>query len=432
MKHPPATSSLRAAPALAALALIAAPLTAFGQAVVVGPGTVLSNPMGDLGFYWSVNNIMDQTGLLTPYTSGVTSVLAYNSSNPTHLNSFAQTPAGSGHTHSWLTFTLPPGAITFDLGAIATNLSGVYYAQQNYSGHGSRQIRHVRLFVSGTPDFTGAPLVWEGDWIANGGTIGNGVASPFNFQPFTSVATGRYVKLMIDSNISATPTGTWLAEIAFSSGLPVIPVPEIAAYDGPGTTSPELTDGQAAPVDFGSVQIPGGTSRTVTLRNAGTVVLSVSGVTFSGTHAGDFAATGVPSSIAPGATASFAVSFTPGAVGTRGATMNIASNDSDENPFNVPVTGVGTTPDRDGDRIPDDMDNAPDNPNPAQEDYDGDGVGDAADSDDDNDGVADAQDAGPLNPNSDSDGDGLTDLAETTARGFARRQTSCQGRSGPF
>jgi Thrombospondin type 3 repeat len=197
---------------------------------------------------------------------------------------------------------------------------------------------------------------------------------------------------------------------------PSVPLaPEIAAYNGPGTTSPELTDGQATAVDFGSVQMPGNAPRTFTLRNAGTVALSVSGVTFTGTNPGDFAASGVPSSIAPGATASFTVTFTPGALSTRGAVMNIASNDADENPFNFPVTGVGTTPDRDGDGIPDDVDNAPDIFNPGQADYDHDGVGDVADPDDDNDGVADGQDANPLDPNSDSDGDGLTDLFETTS-----------------
>ncbi len=54
-------------------------------------------------------------------------------------------------------------------------------------------------------------------------------------------------------------------------------------------------------------------------------------------------------------------------------------------------------------------------PNPTFEecDFDGDGIDNANDPDDDADGVADAQDADPFDPNSDSDGDGITDTDET-------------------
>jgi len=54
--------------------------------------------------------------------------------------------------------------------------------------------------------------------------------------------------------------------------------------------------------------------------------------------------------------------------------------------------------DTDGDGVSDLEDNCPETPNEEQEDYDGDGIGDACDEDDDNDGITDLFDREPLNP----------------------------------
>ena len=70
--------------------------------------------------------------------------------------------------------------------------------------------------------------------------------------------------------------------------------------------------------------------------------------------------------------------------------------------------------DPDGDGLEEPADNCPSVPNVDQDDYDGDGAGDACDTDDDNDGVTDDQDTFPFDPNesADTDGDGIGNNAD--------------------
>src|SRR6185369_14512070 len=48
--------------------------------------------------------------------------------------------------------------------------------------------------------------------------------------------------------------------------------------------------------------------------------------------------------VAPGGHTVFRVRFTPGASGARDTTLTISSDDSDENPFVLDLTGNGVTP----------------------------------------------------------------------------------------
>lgn len=94
----------------------------------------------------------------------------------------------------------------------------------------------------------------------------------------------------------------------------------------------------------------------------------------------------------------------------------------DPNPSQQDSNGNGIgdaceAPDQDGDGVPDASDNCPALANPLQEDNEGDDIGDVCDSDDDNDGLSDSDELNvygtdPLNP--DSDGDGYSDGFEVS------------------
>lgn len=57
----------------------------------------------------------------------------------------------------------------------------------------------------------------------------------------------------------------------------------------------------------------------------------------------------------PSGSTTFTVAFTPAGVGTRSAALHISSNDADENPYDIALSGTGlsSTQDTDGDGLND-------------------------------------------------------------------------------
>lgn len=104
----------------------------------------------------------------------------------------------------------------------------------------------------------------------------------------------------------------------------------------------ELKDGKTEK-DFGSSpEGKKGPERTFTIRNTGTSTLSGLKLTKSGSNKKDFLVSPLSkSSLAPGAKTTFTVSFKPKDKGARKAKLEIASNDADENPFSIVLTGTG-------------------------------------------------------------------------------------------
>ena len=115
--------------------------------------------------------------------------------------------------------------------------------------------------------------------------------------------------------------------------------PDIAIEQPAGS---DLTDGKAKK-SFGSVAIGGeGMSKTFTIRNTGIAKLRNLKLTKNGTQVADFPFTPPARTLLqPGASTTFKVTFKPKAAGTRNAAIHITSNDSDESPFDILLTGQG-------------------------------------------------------------------------------------------
>ncbi len=129
------------------------------------------------------------------------------------------------------------------------------------------------------------------------------------------------------------------------NGVPVS-APEIAVIHD-AEDDVELADNTGS-LSFGPTEIGVGETFTFVIRNNGTASLTGLALSKTGANAADFILSPLSTTTLgfEGFT-TFTVNFLPTAVGTRNATVRIASNDANENPFDIILTGVGTMPEID-------------------------------------------------------------------------------------
>ena len=204
---------------------------------------------------------------------------------------------------------------------------------------------------SGTLELTNTPIV----------TVIGGQASEFTIatQPTASIAAGS----SSDFQVTFTPTAIGLrrATILIKNN-DLDEDPYIFAIQGTGTSEPEMdiqgngvsiVDGDTTPstvddTDFGNFT---GTPivKNYTIFNTGLTPLNLTGtplVSITGANAGDFTVTDNPDTTVAPTTGSttFQITFVPSANGVRTATVSIANDDSDENPYDFAIQGNAGEP----------------------------------------------------------------------------------------
>ncbi len=119
-----------------------------------------------------------------------------------------------------------------------------------------------------------------------------------------------------------------------------------SAYNGPLGAGPAITFTPTSAA-FGNQGVNTTSSaQTVMAKNTGTGSLHITTVTLTGTNAGDFAISANTcngATVAINATCSVSVTFTPGAAGSRSASLSFA-DDAPASPQAVALTGTGATP----------------------------------------------------------------------------------------
>ncbi len=215
---------------------------------------------------------------------------------------------------------------------------------------GSVQSAKLRLYVTdGSKDggtlFRVPDTSWSelGITFANappfGGALGNaGATSPGQWIEFdvTSVVAGEgqfsfgLASSSTDSGYVDSREGAFPPELVVVTGGSVPDVPDV-------TVNP-------LSYNYGSVAVGQSTSQTINIKNDGSANLSVTGVSLAGPHSAEFGLGGPGSFVlAPGASQNVQANFAPLSVGSKSASLFIASDDPDESLVAVNLSGTGTT-----------------------------------------------------------------------------------------
>jgi uncharacterized delta-60 repeat protein len=103
-----------------------------------------------------------------------------------------------------------------------------------------------------------------------------------------------------------------------------------------------LTDA-ASVIDFGTRDwLTTSAPKTFTIRNNGTANLTGLAVSADGVFPADFSVGSLgASTLVPGGSTTFTVTFTPRGAGSRSAALHLTSNDADETTFDIALTGTG-------------------------------------------------------------------------------------------
>ena len=225
--------------------------------------------------------------------------------------------------------------------------------------------------VGKTLNFTiingGAPFATNGTWSGTFAAAGGGftatkitgdfvnIATTYTAAAnsrFTEVALAKFVEGQSTATLALyTTNGVGNYEVSivgvgsvslngtFTFGTAVVPSSEISVQQPVGT---ELADGSSKK-SFGSVKIgKASAAKTFTIKNTGKSALTGLAISKSGKNSADFTTSALAKThLAPGASMTFKATFKPKTKGTKKASIQIKSNDPDESPFDIPVTGSG-------------------------------------------------------------------------------------------
>jgi|GEM_PF-495661 len=374
-----------------------------GPTVSIAPGTAPVEGGTNGTFTVTLNEVAPTGGTAIGYTVSGT---ASNGTDYTTLPGTITIPAGQ--TTATINVTATADAM-IDAGetVIATLINGVGYNRANPPNHtatitiedrnmeyaiignnptviegnsGTTAITYTitrtgRTDIASTVDSTLAGTATNNTDYNNIVISGTNVTAAGNTITFAPTATTATITLdvigdnraegneIIDISLSNPTAPDYIATIPVASVTTTIidDDAEIQVLD----STTDIPDGTTTAIDFGSAVVGDILNKTFTINNNGTADLNLSSLTLPTgfTLGGNF-----PTTIAPGGNSTFQVQVNTTAANSFSGELSFTTNDSDENPFNFPITATViavTTPPITDDNPPITDDNPPitdDNP----------------------------------------------------------------------
>jgi hypothetical protein len=212
-------------------------------------------------------------------------------------------------------------------------------AAQTFVGVSSRKTSFSTQVMGTTSAAKKITVTNQGSGTLTINRIYIGGANPGDFAETNTCGSSLAAGASCTVSVTFTPTDKNLrqAVLGISDSDPASP--QAIPLGGIGT----VVSLSKKKLSFGN-QLVGTTSgpQKVTLTNVGGTPLNFTGITITGTNAGDFSQTNTcGTSIAGGDTCTISVTFTPSAQGRRNATLSI-SDDGGGSPQKVMLTGTGT------------------------------------------------------------------------------------------
>ena len=263
---------------------------------------------------------------LSPSAAGIRTATLHIASSDLDQTPLAIALSGSGIASPQLTLETADGT-QLDPTAAAISFGGVTFGTTSEAmtfvvrNTGTTTLTGLQITTGGLHAASFVPELLPVTWLAPGTSTRFSVS----FTPTSASYQTAFLQLSSDS----TPQDSFKID---GNG---IADPEIAIIQDSGA---ELTSGDSS-VSFGNCNLGSSSVHTFTIRNTGSAALK--NVSVASDNAEFFIANFATTTIEPGASATFRVGFQPSAVGTRGGQLSVVSNDADESPFLITLTGAG-------------------------------------------------------------------------------------------